>query len=188
MKHLKTLLAAAVVLFAMAMPSISAAQYYHEERLDHFIDSRPELRNQLERNPDLIYNKAWRERHPDLQSFMQEHPNIWGKMPNSGRWGAYGPDHSWHESDWWHDHDRAWMWTHHPEWADAHPDWRGDGDFDEHHEWHDRDWWHDHHPDWVDAHHPDWYKHPGEHPIAAEEHKHAVEEEHQEHHHDHDHH
>ena len=68
------------------------------------------------------------------------------------------------------------MWTHHPEWAENHPDWKGDGDFDDHHEWHDRDWWHDHHPDWVDQHHPDWYKHPYEHPIAAEEHKHAVEE------------
>ena len=67
MKHLKIIPAVLIVLIAMAMPSISAAQYYHEERLDHFIDSRPDLRDQLSRNPDLIYNKAWRERHPDLR-------------------------------------------------------------------------------------------------------------------------
>jgi hypothetical protein len=183
MKHLRPMLAVAIVMLAMAIPSISAAQY-HEERLDQFLNQRPELKEQLERNPNLIYNKEWRERHPDLQAFLQNHPNIWGKLPDHDRWGAYGPDHTWHEADWWHDHDRGWMWTHHPEWAENHADWRDEGDFDEHHEWHDRDWWHDHHPDWVDQHHPDWYKHPYEHPIAAEEHKHAVE---QGHHHDHDH-
>ncbi len=177
MKHLRSTLALAVVIFAMAMPSISAAQFYHEERLDHFIDSRPDLRNQLQHNPNLIYNKAWRERHPDLESFMQQHPNTWGKLEGSNRYGAYGPDHAWHESDWWHQNDPGWMYKNHPEWAEAHPDWKrdADGDFDEHHEWHDRSWWNDHHPDWVNAHHPDWYKHPYEHPIAAEEHKHEVE-------------
>ncbi len=174
MRHLKTLLAAAIVLFAMAMPSISAAQYYHEERLDHFISQRPDLRNQLGRNPDLIYNKAWRERHPDLESFMQQHPNVWGKMPNSGRWGAYGPDHSWHESDWWHDHDPGWMYKNHPEWAENHPDWKGD-----------------------EHGHPEWFRHPEE----AFHHEEAVHHEHEEAvhheeamhheeavHHDHDHH
>ena len=189
MKHLKTLLAGAVVLFAMAMPSISAAQYYHEERLDHFLSQRPEVKEQLERNPNLIYNREWRERHPDLQEFMHNHPQTWGKLPGNERWGAYGPDHDWHESDWWHDHDRGWFYSHHPEWAENHPEWRDEGDFDEHHEWHDRDWWHDNHPDWVDAHHPNWYKHPYEHPIAAEEHKQHVEhlEQEQQQHHDHGH-
>src|SRR5260370_28347186 len=115
MKHHRTMLAVAVVFFAMAMPSISAAQYYHEERVDHFISERPDLRNQLERNPNLIYNRGWRERHPDLEEFMNDHPNIWGKLPDNGRWGAYGPDHYWHESDWWHEHDRNWLWHNHPE-------------------------------------------------------------------------
>src|SRR5258708_7387161 len=127
MKHCKTLLAIAVVFFAMAMPSISAAQYYHEERLDHFIDQRPELKNQLSRNPNLIYNKAWRDRHPDLQQFMDNHPQTWAKLPESRRWGDYGPDHNWHDADWWHEHDRGWFWHHHPEWAENHPEWRDEG-------------------------------------------------------------
>ena len=93
MKHLRSTLALAVVIFAMAMPSISAAQFYHEERLDHFLDSRPDLKGQLQHNPNLIYNKAWREQHPDLESFMQQHPNTWGKIEGSNRYGAYGPDH-----------------------------------------------------------------------------------------------
>ncbi len=168
MKRLRTTLALAVVLFAMAMPSISAAQYYHEERLDHFISERPDLRNQLERNPNLIYNRGWRERHPDLESFMQNHPNVWGKMPGNERWSAYGPDHNWHESDWWHDHDRGWFYSHHPEWAENHAEWRDEGDFDERHEWHDRDWWADHRADWVRDHHPNWAKHE-EHEEAKEQ-------------------
>ena len=57
MKHLRPMLAVAIVMLAMAMPSISAAQY-HEERLDQFLNQRPELKEQLERNPNLIYNKA----------------------------------------------------------------------------------------------------------------------------------
>ena len=169
MKHYRTVLATAVVLFAMAMPSISAAQYYHEEKLDRFISQRPELKKQLERNPNLIYNKEWRERHPDLREFMQNHPQTWGKLPGHDRWGAYGPDNGWHEADWWHDHDRDWFYRHHPEWAENHPEWRDDGDWDDqHHEWHDRDWRNDHHPDWVERYHPNWYKHQ-QHEAAKEE-------------------
>jgi hypothetical protein len=182
MKHLKPVLAVAIVMLALAMPSISRAQY-HDERLDNFVNQRPALKAQLDRNPNLIYDKAWREKHPDLQGFMQNHPNVWGKLPGSARYGAYGPDHNWHEVDWWHQNNPNWMYSNHPEWAQNHPDWRGDGDFDENHQWHDRGWWNDHHPDWVNKHHPDWYKHPYEHPIAAEEHKHQVEEQHE--HHDH---
>ena len=105
---------------------------------------------------------------------MQNHPNVWGKLPGSARYGAYGPDHNWHDADWWHQNNPNWMYSNHPEWAQNHPDWKGDGDFDDNHQWHDRGWWNDHHPDWVNKHHPDWYKHPYEHPIAAEEHKHQA--------------
>jgi len=59
MKHLKTMSAVLIVLFAMAMmPSIAAAQFYHEERLDHFLDGHPKVKGELERNPNLIYNRG----------------------------------------------------------------------------------------------------------------------------------
>lgn len=168
MKHLKIMPAVLIVLLAMAMPSISAAQY-HESRLDNFLRQHPGLREQLERNPNLIYNREFRHQHPDLQEFMQNHPNVWGKLPGYSRWGAYGPDRDWHEADWWHEHDPDWMYSNHPEWAENHPDWRSnDGDFDEHHEWHVRRWWNDHRPDWVEKHHPDWYRHE-DHQAAREQ-------------------
>src|SRR5260370_27088505 len=84
MKHHRTLLAVAVVFFAIAMPSISAAQYYHEERLDHFISERPDLRNQLERNPNLIYNREWREKETCPYDLLQKHTTKWGGLPQKG--------------------------------------------------------------------------------------------------------
>lgn len=122
MKHLKPILAVAVVMLAMAMPSISAAQY-HEERLDNFLSNHPGVRADLERNPNLIYDRRFREQHAELETFLQNHPGVWGKLRDSGRWGAYGPDHNWHEADWWHEHDPNWANKNHPEWAENHPDW-----------------------------------------------------------------
>ena len=136
MKHLKPLLAVAIMMIAMAIPSISAAQY-HEARLDKFLNDHPDVKAKLERDPDLIYNKGFREEHPELQQFMQNHPSVWGKMPNHDRWGAYGPDHNWHEADWWHQHDPGWMYKNHPEWAESHADWRADQNS-----------------------HPEWFGHP----------------------------
>ena len=116
MKHLSAMLAVTVVLLSIAMPSISSAQY-HEERLDKFLNEHQNVKAYLVRNPNLIYDKSFREQHPELQEFMQNNPQIWGKLANNGRWGAYGPDHQWHEADWWREHDPSWVSKNHPEWA-----------------------------------------------------------------------
>ena len=189
MRNLRTFGAAAIVLLAMAMPSISAAQY-PDERLDRFLNEHTRVKEKLERNPDLIYNKEFREQHPELREFLQNHPTVWGKLPGASRWGDYDEHHEWHEADWWHQHDPGWMYKHHPEWAENHPDWHGehDGEYDEHHEWHDRDWWAANHPDWVEKHHPNWsqahveaHEEHHEDKVAHEEHKEAVHEAHVEH-------
>jgi hypothetical protein len=122
MKRFRILWAVAIVLVAMSIPSISSAQY-SEQRLDKFLSQRPDLKRELERNPSLIYNKAYRKKHPDLQEFMQNHPNVWGKLKGSNRWGAYDEHHDWHEADWWHEHNPGWMNKNHPEWAHEHPEW-----------------------------------------------------------------
>ena len=81
----------AILVFAMAIPSIAAAQY-GEARLDKWLDGHQDVKAELQRNPSLIYDRQWRHEHPGLQEFMQNHPQVWGKIPNSGRYGAYGPD------------------------------------------------------------------------------------------------
>lgn len=148
MKQLKTMLAVAVVMIAMALPSIAAAQY-HESRLDNFLSQHPNLRGELSRNPNLIFDQRYREAHPELQRFMQDHPNIYGKLDRDGRWGAYGPDHQWHDTNWWHENNPQWMYEHHPEWASNHPDWGADR-----------------------AHHPEWFAHDAH--VAHAEHEEAV--------------
>lgn len=132
MKHLKTILAVAVVALAMGLPSIATAQY-PDQRLNQFLDHHPDVRHDLERNPDLIFNSRYRRQHVELEEFMQGHQGIWGKLHGANRWGAYGPDHNWHESDWWHEHDPDWMHRNHPEWAENHPEWRGEVTHEEHH-------------------------------------------------------
>jgi hypothetical protein len=151
MKHLKTMIAI-TVLMLMGLSSIASAQY-PSERLNRFLDGHQKVKAKLERNPDLIYDRRFREDHPELQAFMQQHPEIYGKLHNSGRWGAYGPDHEWHESDWWHEHDPGWMYQNHPEWAEEHADWREDRE-----------------------HHPEWFKHEEHEEHEEAEHHQTVEE------------
>ena len=59
MKHLKPILAVAIVMLAMAMPSISRAQY-QDERLDNFINQRPASEEAAgpESQPDLRQGMA----------------------------------------------------------------------------------------------------------------------------------
>jgi hypothetical protein len=41
---------------------------------DRFLDSRPELAQQLRKDPTLIKNEEFVENHPDLQQYLQQHP------------------------------------------------------------------------------------------------------------------
>ncbi len=164
MRQFRIIGATAIMLLAMAVPSTSMARMYDSARLDHWLNEHQNVKSKLAANPNLIYNKDFREDHPELRTFLQNHPDVWDKLERDHNlaggprgWGDYDERHEWHDADWWHDHDRAWMYRHHPEWAENHPDWRrDDGDFDDAHVWHDRDWWHENHSDWVERRHPEW--------------------------------
>ena len=43
---------------------------------DRFLDSHPEVAEQLRKDPALIKNDEFRENHPALQEFLQQHPGI----------------------------------------------------------------------------------------------------------------
>ena len=165
MKQFRIIGAVAILLLAMALPSTSMAKMYNSERLDHWLNEHQGLKRHLAANPNLIYNRDFREDHPELRQFLQNHPDVWEKLERDhgvgargpGRWGDYDDHHEWRDADWWHDHDRAWMYRHHPEWVENHPNWRhDDGDWDDAHAWHDRNWWNENHRDWVERRHPDW--------------------------------
>jgi phage-related protein len=44
--------------------------------MDRFLDSHPEIAEQLQKNPSLINNKEWLASHPQLVEFLQSHPGV----------------------------------------------------------------------------------------------------------------
>lgn len=44
--------------------------------MDRFLDSHPEIAEQLRRDPSLINNKQFVDNHPQLQEFLQDHPAL----------------------------------------------------------------------------------------------------------------
>ncbi len=43
---------------------------------DRFLDSHPEIRRDLMKNPSLINNKEFEEKHPGLRDFLKDHPGV----------------------------------------------------------------------------------------------------------------
>ncbi|MDQ1388649.1 MAG: hypothetical protein QOF56_2103, partial [Acidobacteriaceae bacterium] len=44
--------------------------------MDRFMDSHPEIAEQLRRDPSLVNNRQFVENHPDLQQFLAQHPGV----------------------------------------------------------------------------------------------------------------
>src|SRR5258708_4750399 len=44
--------------------------------MDKFLDSHPEIAEQLRKDPTLIRNREFVEKHPALQEFLQTHPGV----------------------------------------------------------------------------------------------------------------
>src|SRR5260370_38328638 len=44
--------------------------------MDRFLDSHPEIPEQLRKDPSLINNTAWVENHPALQEYLHQHPEV----------------------------------------------------------------------------------------------------------------
>jgi phage-related protein len=44
--------------------------------MDHFMDSHPEIAEQLRKDPSLVNNKQFVQSHPALQQFLADHPGV----------------------------------------------------------------------------------------------------------------
>jgi hypothetical protein len=44
--------------------------------MDHFLDTHPEVAEQLRKDPSLIDNRQWIANHPALQEYMKSHPEV----------------------------------------------------------------------------------------------------------------
>lgn len=45
-------------------------------RADRYFDQHPKLTRQLQRNPKLVDNQAFMQKHPGFQNYLQKHPEI----------------------------------------------------------------------------------------------------------------
>ena len=167
------LLFASLVCAGFAAPAF-AQSARTEAQYQQFLDTHPDIRADLQRNPSLVSNPGYLSRHQGLAQWMNQHPY----MRNEVRWGDYDSNHQWHDADWWHRNNPDWMYDHHPEWANANPAWRNDGDWDDQHRWHDRDWWVNHNHAWVEQHHPNWAENQEHHEYENREEHHEYNEAH----------
>jgi hypothetical protein len=73
--------------------------------MDRFLDSHPEISEQLGKDPSLIDNRRWVADHPALQQYLQEHPRVADAFrANPNLFMRDENRHEWHEGD--RDHDR----------------------------------------------------------------------------------
>jgi hypothetical protein len=57
-----------------------------DRNLGEFLGQHPELREQLNKNPNLINNPKFVAEHPELQEYMEHHPKIaahWKEHPTA---------------------------------------------------------------------------------------------------------
>jgi hypothetical protein len=147
MKYSKTILAGATMLLAAAITSLALAQTPEfGERMNKFLNDHPDVAAKVRADPSLLMNRQFRHEHPELQTFMQNHPNDYRTLEAHGI-GAYDSNHVWRDENWWHQNHPDWMYQNHPEWAANHPDWKADENA-----------------------HPEWFRHP----VEAMHHEEAV--------------
>src|SRR5215470_630929 len=44
--------------------------------LDRFLDSHPEIAEQLRKNPSLVNNEEFVDHHPEFETYLQQHPGV----------------------------------------------------------------------------------------------------------------
>jgi hypothetical protein len=86
MKRTLTILSAAILTTALATPLMAQTavapvntnygeHHQNVEGFDSYLDQHPDERKELARDPHLIDNPKYLEKHPDLQGYMHEHPH-----------------------------------------------------------------------------------------------------------------
>jgi hypothetical protein len=137
--YLLSAVASAVLTVAFAS---GAHAQWQDADFNKFLGNHPGVASQLRANPSLINDPAFRQAHPDLQQYLQNHQRV-SEMVRSQAAGmgghGYYPGHNY------------------PGYA-GNPGYNAaNGAWDEHHEWRDRQWWLKHNPDWVKSNHPEWW-------------------------------
>src|SRR5215472_8316513 len=129
MKRILGLFATAALAMILYAPA-AHAQYGplpNQSAWNQFLSNHPETAAQLRANPSLIYNENWRNQHPHLVDWLNNHRNDWRAMRQPAAWqnryGAWDGE-EWRDQDWWYHHRPDWAHQNHPEWWHEHSDWQ----------------------------------------------------------------
>jgi len=169
-----------IAIFAFAFTAPAFAQ---SAKTESTLESILAKHRRLAANPSLVNNPTWQKEHPDVYAWFKHHPRA---MAEASRRGAWEPNGTWHEPDWWYRNNPNWVYQNRQDWIQQNPQWRQSGDWDDRHEWHDRGWWARNNREWAEKHHPEWAH------AEEEEHEHqgppyGKAKGHYKKHHDHDH-
>jgi hypothetical protein len=114
------LLLAATAVMTLAMPDRAWSQFYNSRsrvsEFESFMREHPKASTELQNNPDLVYNKKWLDKHPDVDHFLKRRPELRETIARRpGRvFGSYdrfdGRDRR--DYDRFDHRDRPWGWPH----------------------------------------------------------------------------
>lgn len=111
-----------------------------------FLASDPQDARDLAANPQMIYDRNWRMRHPRLEYYLQNHLDVWNWLAGFG--APY--QNQWHDAYWWHQNQRDMFWQNYPQWGAFDPAWQNqDGAYNQQQGWHYGEWWYGQNPSWV---------------------------------------
>jgi hypothetical protein len=101
MKPITSVLGAAVIALVMSAPVMAqntvansvvpwATGLPNQSAFNRWATSHQKAAAELQANPGLAFNHAWRKRHPHFQSFIEKHPHDWAALKrNAAR--SYSP-------------------------------------------------------------------------------------------------
>ena len=52
---------------------------------DQYLDKHPEVAEQIRKNPSLVNNEDWMEKHPQLQKYLKNHPGVREELKENPR-------------------------------------------------------------------------------------------------------
>ena len=155
-----------VAIAALAMALIGGGMAYAQApnpraqaEFERWVNTHPAL----ERNPGLMHSPQYLASHPNFANFLKAHPYV--NREALQNYGAWGPNHQWHNRNWWMQNNPNWVQQNRPIWnqpasafGNPYGNRDGDGDWDEGHHWHKRQWWMHHRREWAEQHHPGWFQ------------------------------
>ena len=115
------LLLAAGAAMTLAMPDRAWSQSYNSRsrisEFESFMSEHPKASTELQNNPDLVYNKKWLDKHPDVDHFLKRRPELRetiARRPGQvfGSYDRFDRRYDRRDNDRFDHHDRPWGWSH----------------------------------------------------------------------------